>query len=150
MIRDPLTKNGLGVMQDAEQIGESIVITTLVTHISGEWIEGKAGLPIIDKKPQAIGSLTTYGRRYGIGAMLGISAQDEDDDGEKAEGRKQKSIKAENSGLTCDSCGVGISDKVATFSIKQFNGTKLCMACQKTFKPPVKASEGKKTDKPPF
>jgi hypothetical protein len=42
-----------------------------------------------DLKPQAVGSCITYGRRYGLAAMVGVAP--EDDDGEGAEGRSATS-----------------------------------------------------------
>ena len=75
----------------------AVAITTRIIHESGEWIEStlhmpvvpaptKAGNPIPPIGPQQVGSAITYGRRYALAAMLGL-VTDEDDDGERAQGR---------------------------------------------------------------
>nr|WP_294525800.1 ERF family protein [uncultured Rhodopila sp.] len=102
--RAPLAKNGLSVVQTIargepvriewetknEKTGEiqsfavdtveTVVITTLM-HASGEWI--RSPLPMIprDASPQGIGSAITYGRRYGLTALLGIAQVDDDGHG---------------------------------------------------------------------
>jgi len=89
----PLADNGLAVMQPISSTvdGRSVHVTTLLVHVSGEWVSSTFTLtPKADKaepfiSPQALGSAVTYGRRYALAAMLGIVS--EDDDGEGAEGR---------------------------------------------------------------
>jgi hypothetical protein len=49
-------------------------------HESGEFMEGTLDLDPADRSPQSLGSAITYARRYGLGAMLGV-ATDEDEDG---------------------------------------------------------------------
>lgn len=88
--RGPLSKNGLAVIQtteikDGDAIG--VVVNTTLAHSSGEWIRGTLFMPLAKKDPQAVGSAITYGRRYGLSAMVGIVA--DDDDGEAAMGRVQ-------------------------------------------------------------
>lgn len=81
-IRQPLTKNGLAITQIPSADGPKVKITTLVTHLSGQWIEGELDLTATKADPQAIGSAITYGRRYALAAFCGIAQ--EDDDGNKA------------------------------------------------------------------
>ncbi len=78
--RTLLTKNGLAIVQGNEMSENGIVITTLLTHESGEWIESQLYMPIEERSAQKIGGVITYGRRYAYSAMLGI-ASEEDDDG---------------------------------------------------------------------
>lgn len=79
-IRKPLSESGLSVVQMPE-IGDGMVyVSTLVLHTSGQWIQSTVGTRPADTTPQAIGSAITYLRRYGLGAMLGI-VTDVDDDG---------------------------------------------------------------------
>jgi hypothetical protein len=63
---------------------ETVIVTTLL-HSSGQWISSP--LPMIprDASPQGIGSAITYGRRYGLCAMVGVAQVD--DDGNTASGR---------------------------------------------------------------
>ncbi len=87
--RAPLTDNGLSVLQttrvanEAESVGKSgVVVETILLHSSGEWMMGECFYPLAKSDPQGVGSAITYGRRYGLQAILGITT--EDDDGNKA------------------------------------------------------------------
>jgi len=77
-----LMKNGLAAIQGAEADGNIVTIRTRIVHISGEWIETALTMAATGTDPQKIGSAITYGRRYGISAILNIAA-DDDDDGEQ-------------------------------------------------------------------
>ncbi|MGD9560840.1 MAG: ERF family protein [Pyrinomonadaceae bacterium] len=82
--REPLAKNGLCVIQ-GNRVGEAntlIVVTTLI-HESGQWVQSELCLPLSKSDPQGVGSAMTYGRRYGLAAIVGIVA-DADDDGNAA------------------------------------------------------------------
>lgn len=89
-IRPILAKHGLSVLQAPSGDGASITITTLLMHSSGEWLEPDP-LTLRADKPtaQGAGSAITYGRRYGLSAILGI-ASEEDDDGNSATGNNNK------------------------------------------------------------
>lgn len=63
--------------------GTLIMRTTLV-HKSGEWIETVIPFPWANGKPQDLGSIMTYLRRYSLSAILGVSSE-EDDDGAAAQ-----------------------------------------------------------------
>lgn len=106
--REALSKNGLSVIQTTRRgepvtiewetkdmetgevsqfkvnTVETVIVTTLM-HSSGQWISSP--LPMIprDASPQGIGSAITYGRRYGLTAMIGVAQVD--DDGNQASGR---------------------------------------------------------------
>lgn len=85
-IRPELMKNGLAITQGNRYCTNSngFYITTMLVHNSGEWIKSEVRMPIGGKKDaQAVGSSITYGRRYGLSAMLGISVE-ADDDGNRA------------------------------------------------------------------
>jgi len=78
-----MASNGLSHIQ-SETFEQGIVtVSTLLMHISGEWIETTAQSPYAQMKGmndyQSIGSGITYLRRYGLSAALGI-ASDEDID----------------------------------------------------------------------
>ncbi len=85
--REPLSNNGLSIMQYCEMINEKPMLVTMLAHISGQWI--KSNFPLLPKTmdSQGIGSAMTYGKRYCLSAMLGIVSDDEDDDAEAASGR---------------------------------------------------------------
>jgi len=83
-IRPLLSKHGLSLLQSPSGDGDKIVITTLLMHESGEWIETCPLILKADKATaQGAGSAITYGRRYALSAVLGISSED-DDDGNQA------------------------------------------------------------------
>lgn len=82
--RETLARNGLCVIQ-GNKVGEAntlIVVTTLI-HESGQWVQSELCLPLSKSDPQGVGSAMTYGRRYGLAAIIGIVA-DADDDGNAA------------------------------------------------------------------
>ena len=82
--RQPLAENGLSVAQLPVTEGETIGVTTVLMHSSGEYIESTMFLPLGDEKgksmAQVAGSVITYLRRYALASVLGIYA-DEDTDG---------------------------------------------------------------------
>ncbi|WP_130807670.1 ERF family protein [Senegalia massiliensis] len=87
-VRPILSKHGLSVVQAPAGDGENIVVTTLLIHESGEWIESEPLVLKADKPTaQGAGSAITYARRYALSAILGISSED-DDDGNNAEPNK--------------------------------------------------------------
>ncbi len=84
--REQLKDANLAVIQTFSVVdGKSCLDTTLL-HTSGEWIMGTQLLNEIKQDPQATASASTYARRYGLAAILGIIQTD--DDGEQAMGRK--------------------------------------------------------------
>jgi len=87
-IRKPLTESGLSVTQTLSTLDGNVLETTLM-HSSGEWINGGMILNPVKDDPQGQGSAITYARRYGLSAILGIVA-DEDDDGNAATHTKKK------------------------------------------------------------
>jgi len=90
-VKPIMAKQGLSVLQSPSGDGERIVITTLLMHSSGEWIEGDPLILKADKvTAQGAGSAITYGRRYALSAILGITSE-EDDDANHAAGNKEKS-----------------------------------------------------------
>ncbi len=83
-IRPTLSKNGLSFIQMPGGDGQTITITTIILHESGEWIECEPfSLKAVKCDPQGAGSAVTYGRRYSLSAAFGV-AWDTDDDGQKA------------------------------------------------------------------
>jgi hypothetical protein len=77
-------KHGLSYVQSVGMEGDNVTIVTRVMHISGEFIESDVlrmqGTQ--DKKGltnQGIGGGATYGRRYQLSAMFGITSEEDDD-----------------------------------------------------------------------
>jgi hypothetical protein len=68
--------------------GENFVLAYSLKHVpSGTEKTGEFPLP--KSEPQKMGSAITYGRRYALGAVTGVTAEGEDDDGNVASGRQQ-------------------------------------------------------------
>ena len=83
-IRDGLHENGLCVVQDAVTLDIGVSIYTRVIHVSGQFIEfGPLVVPVPKSDAQAVGSAISYGKRYALGAALGIVSE-VDDDGNRA------------------------------------------------------------------
>ena len=91
MIRPILPKHGLSVIQftDIPESGNGVIIETIITHESGQYISGRLQMPTVKQDPQGYGSSITYGRRYALGAALGI-VSDEDVDGNQPEGAERQ------------------------------------------------------------
>ena len=83
---------GLGATIYSTEEGNSIghdgtvVVETMLTHTSGEWVRSELALPLAKHDPQGVGSAVTYGRRYGLAAIIGVVA-DVDDDANHASGK---------------------------------------------------------------
>lgn len=80
-----LAKNGLCVMQrlGVDSAGKRLIITIL-GHSSGQYVTSCMTLTPIKEDPQSVGSAITYMRRYSYASLVGVVADDEDDDGEGA------------------------------------------------------------------
>lgn len=92
--REPLTKNGLAVIQHVRHAEGLVYLVTTICHSSGQKTEDD-GVPLLLSKQdmQGLGSALTYARRYGLMAAVGICP--EDDDGNAAvNGNKAEPVKA--------------------------------------------------------
>lgn len=76
--RKPLAENELAVAQSVSAHGATVTVTTYLIHSSGESITSSLSLTAKGDDPQSIGSAITYGRRYGLSAMVGIAPEDDD------------------------------------------------------------------------
>ena len=84
-----LSKYELAVIQLPQLNGSGAIVTTILTHSSGEWLRSDLKLPASKGDAQGIGSAITYARRYSYQAILNIAAE-EDDDGNAAVGKTQR------------------------------------------------------------
>jgi ERF superfamily len=80
--REPLSKNGLSIIQNPDMINGELFLITMLLHSSGQWM--KSTIPVSNPKgtPHALGSSLTYMRRYSLSAMVGVAPCDDatDDD----------------------------------------------------------------------
>lgn len=103
-VREAWKKYGLSVVQFPGELkvhtlsGESKLVTvsihTTIVHSSGELMGSVLEMPVAQDKngrvtPHAVGSALTFGRRYALAAVAGITQQDDDgnagSDGEESE-----------------------------------------------------------------
>lgn len=68
-----------------KRIGAKVEIRTVISHKSGQWLSNTIWAMAEGTGPQALGSVITYLRRYGLQLLAGVAA-DEDEDGEAAQG----------------------------------------------------------------
>ena len=82
--RPALSKNGLAIVQTNDGvhvIGNTVFlhVGTMLMHTSGQWIRSYVPIPIDTPiNAHKLGSALTYGRRYGLSAMIGIAQMDDD------------------------------------------------------------------------
>jgi hypothetical protein len=79
-IRGPLTKNGLAFTQIPKlhlESGEWTLVTKLL-HKSGQTLENECPIIVAKDDAQGFGSALTYARRYGLQALTGQAADDDD------------------------------------------------------------------------
>jgi hypothetical protein len=92
-VRPVLARHGLAVLQGVhhpETVDGTlrcISVETRLLHLSGEWIASSVALPVEKVTSQGIGSATSYGRRYGLSAILGLTADDDDGNAASMSGR---------------------------------------------------------------
>ncbi len=77
-IREPLTKNGLCLVQNPSSKDNRAQVATILMHTSGEYIRSVLEMAAVKSDPQGIGSAITYARRYAILAIIGIAPEDDD------------------------------------------------------------------------
>ncbi len=85
VVRGPLTENGIAFVQGVSCEGDVVHVATRLIHSSGEWIEDTISIKAVKSDPQGMGSATTYARRYGLAAIVGVAQ--EDDDANEASGK---------------------------------------------------------------
>lgn len=81
-IREPLSENGLTIIQTIEEENGKLYLRSVLGHSSGQFISSLMPILMAKADPQALGSATSYSRRYSLCALIGLSQMD--DDGESA------------------------------------------------------------------
>lgn len=116
MIRSILPRHGLSYSQGLEIVEGEKMMATIILHESGEWLLSYSPFytnPTVEKhegqvvrewvKPQDGGSGMSYSRRYGLAAAFGIvNADDDDDDGNRANGNKITNARPSSSPKVAD------------------------------------------------
>ena len=139
--RPILAKHGLAVVQAVSTSGRTVTVTTRLLHSSGEWLEESMSGEADSADLQAIGSATTYLKRYSYTGLLSIAAE-EDDDG--AAGSGHEAEKSERLPLPdCPKCG---TNKSVIIGKPEYGGGYVCFGkkggCGAKWQDPVaKANE---------
>ncbi len=91
-IREPLSKNGLSIVQEPVEAPDGKVkLRTTLLHSSGQRMVSEFTMPVAQpNNPQAVGSALTYARRYTLMSVCGVAP--EDDDGNSGSGNKSKPV----------------------------------------------------------
>ena len=77
--REILAKNQIAFVQGNRFKNGVFLVVTKLIHSSGEWLSSEMALPMPkNANAQAIWSLNTYGRRYGLASMAGVAQKDDD------------------------------------------------------------------------
>lgn len=90
VIRETLPVHGLSVVQTLGFADGRTIVTTQLMHASGQWVRGSCPIRPVKDDPQGMGSAITYGRRYGLAAMVGLTQ--DDDDGQAASAPREKKL----------------------------------------------------------
>lgn len=88
--REPLSENGLAVVQTVDEIEGRYYLITTLGHASGQFLQSRLPLIMSKNDMQGLGSAISYARRYALSAMIGISQ--EDDDGEENRKSLEKKV----------------------------------------------------------
>lgn len=91
-IKEPMAKHGLSYSQFP--VGED-ELETILMHESGEYLRARMKMTPTDRKPQSVGSALTYARRYALGAILGLSTEEDDDANEASRTPRMESYRVE-------------------------------------------------------
>lgn len=86
-----LSKHGLAIMQLVIADEQFAIVETYLGHKSGQSISSTVKLKPTKADPQGFGSAITYARRYGLGAMLGLASEEDDDGNEASKSTKSTS-----------------------------------------------------------
>ena len=83
VVRPVLSKHGLAIIQFPTVVhrpgSDFVVVTTLLTHKSGEFMSSDLEFKLADFKPQTLGGIISYLRRYAVAPLVGIQAEIDDD-----------------------------------------------------------------------
>ena len=88
-----LAENDLIVVQSPRFNGQTITVTTMLLHGSGQWLRDDLQMPMSKFDAQGAGSAITYARRYSYQSFVNVAAE-ADDDGNAASGKEKAAQEA--------------------------------------------------------
>jgi hypothetical protein len=77
-VMEALNKHGLGVIQFPTYDDQGVHVETIICHSAGGTMRDVLSMKPQRTDPQAIGSVTTYCRRYALSAICGVAPEDDD------------------------------------------------------------------------
>jgi hypothetical protein len=86
-VRKPLSECGIAYTFAVDIVEGKAILDTRIMHTSGQWIGSVMPLTVAGT-PQQRGSEITYLKRYSLCGLIGVAAEDEDDDGNAASGNR--------------------------------------------------------------
>jgi hypothetical protein len=89
-VKPALLKFDIAFLQGVQDAEGGVAIETMLLHTSGEWISSTLRLPATKQDAQGYGSAITYGRRYGLMAICGVPAEDDDGNAASASTNRAK------------------------------------------------------------
>ena len=88
-IKKPLTDNGLSYLQGFGWDDQgALIVHTRLLHSSGQWVESDLRVRPVKDDPQGVGSAVSYGRRYALQSLVGLTADDDDGNASSTAPRK--------------------------------------------------------------
>lgn len=88
LVKPVIAKHGFGISFRTGRDGPAVTVTAILTHREGHSEQTTMVLPIDSSGSknavQAVGSSTSYGKRYTAAALLNLTSRGEDDDGKKS------------------------------------------------------------------
>lgn len=123
-IKNAMGENGLAIVQEANTEQAGMLITTRLTHASGQWYETEMMVPVNFSDIKLVGSSMTYGRRYAETAILGLVADDDVDDLDKNNSKDSRDHYSQRPENPAPKTAGGLSDKQLKrmFAISKSNG----------------------------
>lgn len=90
-LKGGLAENGLSYIQPTRIDGDRLILETRLMHSSGQWVASEWPLKV-SPDPKETASMLTYGRRYSLTSLCGISAEETDDDAERRGSGKDEPV----------------------------------------------------------
>lgn len=91
LVKPVLSAHGFGISFRCGRDGANVTVTAVLSHRDGHSEETMMLLPLDTSgnknAVQAVGSSTSYGKRYTAAALLNLTSRGEDDDGKKGGGK---------------------------------------------------------------
>ncbi len=107
-VRPLLAKNDLTLLQSVSLSDKAtILVESVLMHVSGEWIKNTVPVPLSagnkgTSEQQAAGSTITYGRRYGLSALLALTTDEDDDGNGRGETAQRRAAKRAPRGIVAE------------------------------------------------